>query len=98
MRQKQTIKGTFTKEQLNSILGEPNWMWVISEDNNPKCGLHPGKLPTAGWGDIRAYGRIWIHSDGICFGSGMGIQENIDYTNKMYRTVKEATNGNQTIR
>ncbi len=85
MRQISIIKMTLTREQLEAILGKPSWDWDSVEDNKPECGLAAGVLLTAGWGDLLACCRIWIHSDGMCVAPGMNIQQDIKYAQKIYR-------------
>ncbi len=91
MRQIRIIKGKFTKEYLEGVLGEPSWEWVKQTvvSTKAECGLAIGSVWTAGWGDASACGRVWIHKDGICFAPGLNIREDIKYTEAMYQRVKE---------
>ncbi len=87
MRQIKAIKGTFTKERLEKILGKPGWEWRETEDDKPECGLAPGKMWTTGWGSSRACCRIWIHTDGICIGVGQDMPEDRAYAIKVINKV-----------
>ena len=94
MRQIRTIKGVFTKKELERILGKPDWEWDTCEDEEPECGLSPGKMWSAGWGNFQACCRIWIHSDGICIGAGLDTPADYAYADELYQKImKEAKNG-----
>lgn len=69
-----TTHCTAQPEGLNQVLGEPSWAWatvdVDAAEAAETCGLTPGTLPTAGWGNSEACARIWLHVDGFCIGAG----------------------------
>ena len=90
MGQTASIKGEFTRQQLEQVLGEPEWGWDTVQGNECECGLAPGELPTAGWGTSRACCRIWIHSDGICLAPGLDVPCDRAYTQKTLNKLQEA--------
>lgn len=62
-----TLRGEWTKESIEQILGKPRWGWQLTQDKDTECGLMDGDNWTAGFGDMEAACRIHIHPDGICF-------------------------------
>ena len=63
-----TLRGEWTKESVERIVGKPNPAsgWEIQHDENPICGLVAGDNWIAGFGDIDACCHIHIHLDGVC--------------------------------
>ena len=73
-RQKATPQG------LMEALGDPTWEWTHSKaDSAIPCGLAPGDVQTAGWGDASACCRIYIHADGFCIAAPLDVKKDRAY-------------------
>ena len=80
-----------TEEMLESILGKPQWDWGdVETEENEECGLALGPTRTAGWGQMSACCRIWIHSDGFCISGGLDVDEDRAYAEEVYQKIRHA--------
>ena len=65
-----TLKGEWTKEGVEAVLGPPNehWPWEIAPKQSGDwiCGLTNVETESAGYGDTSACCRVHIHPEGIC--------------------------------
>ncbi len=63
------------KQTIEKILGKPYFEWETIDGKDCTCGLKEGTLETAGWGDLGACCRLWIHEDGVCIRHALDIPE-----------------------
>lgn len=83
------ILPVMSKEQIEGILGEPQWAWDTIHADKSECGLEDGEILTAGYGSCAACCRLWIHNNGVCLRHALNVEDDKEYAKQIYQKLKK---------